>query len=202
MKHLIHTLSLLLATHAIAQVEIAPREDTQKAALQLNNAVGQPADLPFKLETDILNAFALNAGEVAMLAVPVHSLKQKIESAKENELIPAGQLWLHKIVPDLEGKPVATDRLRQVEVAADNETTSVTLLHLAIRKHATQPELLIYGAGKEPFQKIPLKKMTVPQEAPIELDGRKRDEASGELSIYLGDHYEAQMILRPRKPSE
>lgn len=90
MKMIILFIALLGAVAAQAQIEIAPREESQKAALQLNNAMGEPDDVPFKLETDLLHPFALKANEVAMLAVPVHSLNEKIRSANDGDTIPVG----------------------------------------------------------------------------------------------------------------
>lgn len=202
MKPFLFILALQLATGLFAQVAIAPREDSQKAALQLNNAVGKLNDAPFKLELDILNAFALKAGQAAILVVPVHSLKSRIETADDGDLIPAGQLWLHQVVPDHDGKPAAKDRLRLVEASEAGGEARIAMFHLAIQMRDSQSELLVYGIGPEPLINLPLRKMTVPQEAPIELDGKKRDETSGELSIYLGDHFEARMIVRARSSSE
>ncbi len=193
-------LTLFTVTSIHAQVEPAPLEEAQKAALTLNNALGEPADVPFQLATDLRKPYAIKAGQAAMLAVPVHSLKENLKTAKDGEIIPVGQLWLHKVVLETDGKPAKSSGLKIVSIATPDGEDSATLYLLAIRKSGDTGELIIYGNGSQPLAQIPLRKMDVPQEAPIELDGKKRDDHSGELILYLGDRFEARIIVRRPDP--
>jgi hypothetical protein len=200
MKNIILSISLLTAGAVHAQVEPAPLEEAQKAALTLNNAFGDPTDLPFSLATDLRKPYAIKAGQAAMLAVPVHALKENLKSATDGQLVPVGQLWLHKVVLEIDGEPAKNNDLRTVRIATPDGQDSATLYLLEIKKNGETGNLIVYGNRTTPLTQFPLRKMDVPQEAPIELDGKKRDDHSGELVLYIGDQFEARIIVRRPVP--
>lgn len=189
-------LSLMLSQRAFGQVEHVPQQEAQKAALMVNNALGEPDDLPFTMELNFLKPDAIKGGEAVLLVVPVYRLKEKLIAAGEGEILPAGQLWLHKVVPEVNQSPAKKTQLRPVKATGPEGEQTVSLSILAVRKNANGAELLVYGKGDAVLVTRPMRKMTVPQAVPIELDGRKRNDQSGELTLYFGDQFEATLIVR------
>lgn len=187
----------LVTTAAIAAVETVPREEAQKVILLLNNALGEIDDGPFRLELDAFKPHGLKGdGNAGAVAVPVYDLKSKLTRARPGVIIPVGQLWLHKIVPEVKGQPALTNTLRRINVKTDDAEAVVSLLHLGFRRDGTNHELLVYGQGKSVLLTVPLKSMDVPQSSPIELEVKHPGEGKAELIIYLGDQFEGRISLR------
>jgi hypothetical protein len=188
---------LLTLTHAGA-AERVPIEEAQRGVLIANNALGEPKDAPFKLE---LNAFKPSAirgdGMTAALVVPAYSLKERIASARPRTPIPAGQLWLRRIVPVVNGKAAAKDTLRMVTVKTESEQDDVSMYHLAFQRFGDGGKLLVIGKGKEPLLEVLLKPMKVPQETPIEIEAAKKDDGTPELVFYVADQFEGRMPIAP-----
>ena len=198
MKTSLLLLLTALAVTARADVERAPIEEAQKATLLLNNALGEPADAPFKLEVNAFKPSAIKGdGKAAALAVPVYSLKEKLAAARPKTAIPIGQLWLHKISPVVNGKPAARDSLRLVRMKTDEGEAEVSMFHLAFERFGNGGKLLVIGKDKEPLLDVLLKPMKVPQETPIELDAKKADDGTPLLHIYVADQFEGRLPLAP-----
>lgn len=188
------SLSLTMATRA--DVGRTSLDDAQKATLLLNNAMGEIADAPFRLEVNAFKPCALRGDDnTGALAVPVYSLKHKIESARPKTPIPVAQLWLHKVVPLINGKPADKESLRLVKVKTNEGEAEVSMYHVAFQRAGKGGKLILYGEGEKPLLEITLKPMNVPQEMPIDLEARKGENGGPLLVLYVADKYEGNLPL-------
>lgn len=184
------------AGNSRAEVTRAKLEEAQKATLLLNNALGEVADAPFKLEVNAFKPCALKGeDETGALVVPVYSLKQHIEGARRKTPIPAGQLWLRKVVPLMKGKAAARDSLRLVNVKTNDGDAEVSMYHLAFQRFGNGGKLLIYGKGREPLLEIMLKPAKGSQETPIDLEAEKGGDGTPLLVFHVADKFEGRLPL-------
>lgn len=196
MKTPLLILLTFVATSAHSQVERAPLEEAQKAVLHLNNALGELKDAPFRLEVNAFKPCAIKGdGKAAALVVPAYSLSERIHDARRKTAIPAGQLWLHKVVPTVNGKAVPKEALRLIKVKADEGEIEVSMFHLAYERYGDGGKLQVFGKGKEPLLEVMLKSMKVPQETPLEIEVQKDESGTPQLVFFVADKFEGRMPL-------
>lgn len=196
MKKSLLFLIATLTTVAHAAVDQVPLEEAQKGTLLLNNALGELADAPFKLEVNAFKPCAIKGDDkAAALVVPAYSLKERIKDARPKTPIPAGQLWLHKLAPVVNNAPAAKDTLRRITIKTDEGESEVSMFHLAFERFGDGGKLLIIGRGKEPLIEVLLKPMKVPQEVPLELEVKKDAAGKPELVFYVADQFEGRLPL-------
>ncbi len=198
MKKLLLLLIATLAWNAHSAVERVPLEEAQKGTMLLNNALGEVKDAPFKLEVNAFKPCAIKGdGKAAALVVPAYSLDERIKDARRKTAIPAGQLWLHKIVPVVDGKPVATGALRRLAIKTDDGDSEVSMFHLAFERFGDGGKLQFFGQGRQLLLEVLLKPMKVPQETPLEIDVKQNEAGKPELVIYVADRFEGRLPLAP-----
>lgn len=181
---------------ARADITRVPLEEAQKATLLLNNALGDLADGPFRLEVNAFKPCALMGSDhQGALVVPAYSLEKRIGAARRKTPVPAGQLWLRGVVPLVDGKTAPSENLRTVKVKAKDEEMDVSMYHLAFQKYGRGGKLLIYGQGKKPLLEIMLKPMTVTQETPIELEVKQADDGKPHLVFHVVGKFEGLLPL-------
>jgi len=198
MKKALLILLSTLTTIVHAAVERVPIEDAQKGTLLLNNALGELKDAPFKLEVNAFRPCAVKGdGKAAALVVPAYSLNERIKDARRKTAIPAGQLWLHKMVPVVNGQAASPDSLRRIKIKTDEGESEVNMFHLAFERFGDGGKLLVIGKGKEPLVEVLLKPMKVPQEVPLELEVKPDAAGKPELVFYVADQFEGRLPLAP-----
>lgn len=196
MKKPLLILLATLTTLTHAAVERVPLEEAQKGTLILNNALGELNDAPFKLEVNAFKPCAIKGdGKAAALVVPAYSLTERIKDARPKTAIPAGQLWLHKLVPVVNGSAAAKDTLRQVTIKTDESESEVSMFHLAFERFGDGGKLQIIGRGRQPIVEVLLKPMKVSQETPIELEVKPNADGKPELVFYVADQFEGRLPL-------
>jgi hypothetical protein len=201
MKRLLFLPVLAFAIRAIAQ-EPVPTEEAQRIAQKLREAVGQPSDAPFFVDTDTDHPKAIKSGEVGLMAVPDRKLSaQQIEAASKDvkDAIPVAQLWTLVATVAVDGKALAGDKLRTVTVGDGDDSKRVQLYFLgAVKDDAGALQLAIFAKDKaQPALRVPLRKIDPRSStAPIEVAGRKVDESTGVLTLTFAGAYEAEIPLR------
>lgn len=150
--------------------EALPREEALKAAFHLCRDLTKMLDAPLATDPDVKRPVGVHADQRGLLILPESKLNADAVVKAGAEVAPIGQLWLLRVVPVVGGQPAAADKLQMVSVRGENETLSAALCALGVRKGAGgQPELLVYGKGKEPLLHVALTPITEQLENPIEV---------------------------------
>ncbi len=151
--------------------EVVPKEEALKASIALWYASGDLSELALKVDPDIKYPYGRAKNDLGMIVVPETKVAEVVAKAGEKPL-PLGQLWMKGLVPEVDGKAVAAGDLKKIEVTVKEESASVILCTLGVRKTEKKGlELLVYGKGKEPVITVPFKTVKGGSlEFPIELD--------------------------------
>lgn len=192
---------IVFATSSFAQ-EAVPAEEAQKIAQKLRESVGQPSDAPFFVDTDTTQPKAMKHGEVGLMAIPDRKLStQQMEAASKDvkDATPIAQLWTLVATVTVDGKALASDKLRMVTVGDGDDSKRVQLYFLgAVKDETGALQLAIFAKDKaQPALRVPLRKIE-PRSAsgPIEVAARKVDDDSGMLTLTFAGAYEAEILLR------
>ena len=163
---------MLVASLGLAQAqEVVPKEEALKASIALWYASGDLSELALKVDPDIKYPYGRAKNDLGMIVVPETKVAEVVAKAGEKPL-PLGQLWMKGLVPEADGKAVAAGDLKKIEVTVKEESASVILCTLGVRKTEKKGlELVVYGKGKEPIITVPFKTVKGGSlEFPIELD--------------------------------
>jgi hypothetical protein len=176
--------------------EVIPKEEALKASFVLWNTAGKLDDLAVKVDPDIKSPYGLSKEDVGMVVIPETKLADVLAKAGE-KVLPLGQLWLKGLVPEIDGKEVPDSKLKLVEVTMKNDTASVVLCTLGVRKSEKDGlELVIYGKGKEPLATVPMKSVKAgTQENPIEL-AVIPGSGNAQVIVKVLGKYEAELTVR------
>jgi hypothetical protein len=192
----IAALCLLLFAGAVLAQERVPPEDAKRLGKKLAESSAK-LDVPaqVKVVPDADNALAIHHERVGALVMPDKNLSADVLSKAGKEVVPVGHLWTRRLVPVLDGKATANDKLRIINVTLKDEEEPLVLCLLGVRKKGDGLELLVFGKDKEALLTLPLTKADTLQTLPIELDGKKNDNDTGTLTIGFVGKYEAKLIV-------
>ena len=102
-----------------------------------------------------------------------------------------GQLWLRRLTPMVDGYAVDASRLQMVHISHEGEYVRVPFCLMgAGRTKDGGLELLVFGKGKEPILRVPMKKVDRTQSMPIEVRAERESE-SGRVTLQFVGRYEA-----------
>ncbi len=192
---------LALTTLALAQeVEPVPAEKTLAIATKLTATLGTPGDAPLAVEVNTEKAVAIKAGPGGLLAMPDKKLTAETLAAAGKEQLPLGQLWMHKMVPEIQHAPAPASKLRTVTVNDGNDDARAEVYYLGVAKAASGGlELSLFGKDKTALVTVPLAKTDAAANAtPFALDGHKDGDHSGTLVITIFGSYKADVtVTRP-----
>ena len=204
MKSLLSILALAsLSTLVIAdEVEAVPADRTQNIARKVTATLGTPTDAAIAVDVDIDKAVAIKAGEAGLLATPDKKLTAEGLAAAGKEATPLGQLWMHKVVPAVQGAAPGPDKLRSVTVKGENEDAQAEVYYLGVAKSdAGALELSLFAKDKTALVKVPLVKTdAAANNTPIALNGHKDGDNTGTLVITVFGSYKADVtVTKPRE---
>ena len=92
-------------------------------------------------------------------------------------------------------------KLRIVPVTTpNNEELKLVFCLLGVRKNGDGLELVVLGKDKEALTKLPLKKVSVPHEMPIELEAKHGDNDTALVTITLLGKYQAVLSVKHQEP--
>jgi len=189
------TVTLLAAGIGAGAQEILPREEALRYALLA--ALNEPSQTqaPFQVDIDIKRPVAGYDGDYGAMVLPETKLTAKTFEQVGTSVVPVGQLWLKKLTPMEGGSAIEVSRLQMVSIWVDGENHSVPVCHLGVTKLASGAlELGIYGKGKEPMLRVPMKPIQKTQALPIELSA-EREYDSGKVTLRFAGRYEATFSL-------
>lgn len=189
---------LALATTGLARAqERIPTDQAQQIAKLLQTHADKQTNLPIQSEVDSDKPYAVRHEEFGAMAVPDKKLSADVIAKADKDVAPVGHFWMRKLKPIVDGAPAAGDKLRNVSIDVEDNTVKVTFYLLGVRKGSKgEPELLIYGSGKEPLTVCPLEKADATQTYPIEIDGRE-DGGAGQITLSISGKYKATLRVAP-----
>jgi hypothetical protein len=195
MKQLI-TITAMLLTFAAAQAqERLPREEALKYAFFISADLKALLGTPIPTDPDIKRPVAVREGDYGGMVLPEGKLTAEIIAKAGASVLPVGQLWLVKLVPLVDGSPVADAKLRKVHVKAGDAEADVPCCALGVRKGADDRlELLVYGKETEPLLRTALKSISTTQEVPIDLEGERTDQG-GRITLKFFGKYQATFMV-------
>lgn len=142
--------ALLFTCSLPAQERIEDKQLTQYAFI-LGFTSTQEKDVPVKVLPDAVKASAIHLDDQIAVLIPDQQLAEdRLAKVSEKEVTPLGQIWLRDLVPQVEGKKVAADKLRSVTIDAGKEKITAQLCFLGLQKNSKgETEVVVYGKGKE-----------------------------------------------------
>jgi hypothetical protein len=196
MRRTIAVVTVLCLAGAGWAQERVPQEQAVKFARRFADEASKIGSPQLKTDVDPEKAFALHAGEAHAMFIPEKDLSEETFAKAGKEPTPVGQLWMRKVVPAAEGKPVPEDKLRIVTISVNNEEHQLPLSLVGVRKTADNHlELVLYGKDKEPYLRAPLRKLETKQKSddPVVLDAHKESEDSATLTLIIVGEYQASI---------
>ena len=194
--HRILTLASLLAGLGLLQAqERLSREESLKYAFLVTADLTQLVGTPLTTDPDVKRPVVVRDGEYGAMLLPESKLTAEQVAKAGKEPTAVGQLWLHKLAPLGDGQVVPEAKLRMVTVSGEGGSATVPQCALGISKTESGGlELLVFGKGKEPVLKAPLKEAVHKIEGSADLLAEKRDDG-GLLTIRLCGKYEASFMV-------
>jgi len=196
MKKLATGLILALYASVAAAQERVPQEQAVTIAKLLAEAAAKIADAQIKTDADPEYPFALKADEVGAMVIPVKKLSEEAFTKAGKDVTPVAQLWFKKLTLLVDNKTVPNDKLRILKVNHNGEDFELPMFLLGVRKKGDGAlELVVYAKEKQPLVVLPLEKADANLELPIELDGKKTGEDTGELTLKILGKYRTKLPL-------
>jgi hypothetical protein len=189
-------LAPLFAVLAPLQAQQAvPRDELLRVAAYIVSLdLKQMLNTPIPTDPDVKRPVALREGERGVMALPESKLADGL-ARQGREVVPVGQLWLRKLVPQCGSQAVRPEQLQLVSLTVGDRTESAVLCALGVSKDAGgKLQLLVYGKGKDPLLELPLKSISAAQENPIELSAAVQGN-SAVLTLRLLGKHEASFTL-------
>ncbi len=188
------TALLLRPAPAVAQ-EALPRAEALKYAFAVAADLGEMLKTPVLTDPDIKRPVALREGDYGGMVLPECKLAASSLEQPGKEGVPVGQLWLLKLVPMKDGRPVPADSLRFVDVSTDEGSARVPCCVLVVRSTADKtPELIVLGKDKTPVLTAPLKAISQTQDNPIEMTAERTDDG-GLVTVRILGRYETSFMV-------
>jgi hypothetical protein len=191
-KQTIIALALLSAVQILSAQERLSREEALKYATAVSADAKQLKGTPIATDVDPQKPVALREDDYGGMVLPQKNLNAgSISQVGKDEVLPIGQLWLHKLTPMRDGEAISSGKLRLVTVAAEGTEATVPQCALGVRRNAQGTlELVVFGKEKLPILTVPLKSIDTRQEVPLDLDA-ERDSDSGRLTVKILGKYQA-----------
>jgi len=192
MKSKIVVIALLSALSVGFAQERLPREEALKYAAIVSADSKQLNGTPIPTDVDTQKPVALREDDYAGMVLPQKNLNaETLAKAGKEDVVPIGQLWLHKLAPMCDGEPVSASKLRLVTVSAGGTEATVPQCALGVRRNAQGAmEMVVFGKGKQPILAVPLKSIEAKQESPLDL-AAERDSDSGRITVKILGKYQA-----------
>lgn len=169
-----------------------PQEEARRYARPCVEQAANLGDLPIKTDADPEKACAVRGEGGGAMIVPDKGLSADKLGKAGPDVTPVGQLWLRKWTPVVSGKATPDDRLRIVTVNLDDQNRPLPLLLLGVRRPAGKgPELVVYAKESAPLESLPLTRLDLVQELPLELEWQRGEQNVDSLTVRLLGKYQA-----------
>jgi hypothetical protein len=190
---------LVFSFTVAAPPEPIPQELAVGIAKRLTEHADKLPDPVFKIDADCEKATGLHdPGVAGLIVVPCKDIQPKtLKGAEETNGAPAGYLFLYKIVPQVDGKAVAADKLSMITFKDDNgNEREVTALRLAIKKENEDSyKLLVFSKDKKPLLASPFRMEANHSELPFSVSVKDVKEDEGTLVVTFFGKFAADVKL-------
>jgi hypothetical protein len=194
MKRIILSLLLMANVHGLQAQEAVAREDALKYAFSAALDLKQMLGTPIPTDPDVKRPAVVKDGEYGGMILPETKLSAAVLEKSGKEVVPVGQLWLHKLAPLVDGQVTSQSKLLIARVQLPEGEASGPVLTLALQKKADgTAELLVYGKDKEPLFRVPAKSISG-QDNGLEFAAERRND-SGSLTLKIAGKYEASFAV-------
>lgn len=148
-------------------------------------------DAQIGMDVDADKPCAVRGEGGGAMVIPDKKLSAKAIQGARKEIVPVGQLWLRKWRPALDGKLVADDKLRIMNIKIDDKARPMPLLLLGVRKQDDVLELVVYTKVAEPLMVLPIKPVEFVPELPVELKWERGEKTVDPLTVTVLGKYQA-----------
>jgi len=190
---------LIVGVCAVAQeIQQVPTYVAVKIAQRVTSSLGNPADAPFAVDPDVKKlGGVMSSWDTVLIALPDRKLTPDMLAAVGKEVGAVGHLWMHQVVPFVNGAATPSEKLRSFMMADNGKEKKVEGYYLGFAKSDSGTlELSVYEKDKAPLIKVPLAKTGGAASAvPIHLGGRKAGERTGVLIITLFGNCRAEVAV-------
>lgn len=191
MKQILAALLIVTTCHYASSQEQLPRREALKYAFLVSTDLKTLQSTPITTDVDLKQPVALRDGDYGAMILPEAKLTADAIAKAGEQIVPVGQLWLHKLTPMRGGSGIPGYQLRLVNIVGEEESGEAAQCALGVKNNGADGlELLVFGKEKNPLLKVPLKKTERTQQLPIALQAEREDE-SGRLTLNLLGRYEA-----------
>lgn len=191
MKQILAALLIVTTCHYASSQEQLPRREALKYAFLVSTDLKTLQSTPITTDVDLKQPVALRDGDYGAMILPEAKLTADAIAEAGEQIVPVGQLWLHKLTPMRGGSGIPAYQLRLVKIVGEEESGEAVQCALGVKNNGADGlELLVFGKEKSPLLKVPLKKTERTQQLPIALQAEREDE-SGRLTLNLLGRYEA-----------
>jgi hypothetical protein len=141
----------VLSANRVPGQEPVNEQDTFKYSIFLGAFSSNQKDPSFKMAPDAPKASAVHKGDQVAILIPDEAFtEEKFSKVSDKEVTPLGQIWLRELTPQVDGKPVESDKLRTVTIPIGKEPLVAQLYYAGLQKNSKgEVELVVYGTGKE-----------------------------------------------------
>lgn len=174
-----------------AEPQPIPQEIAEGIGKQIVELAEKDAQAPFKLEGDTSKANGLyEPGAGGLIIVPVKGIKDgtEVKGVEGANGAPVGYLFLHKLAPVADGKPVGDGKFPTVSFKdpEGNERHAITL-RLALKKDGEKWSLLVFGKDKKPLLTAPFRAEKNGSDIPLSVAAKDISGDQGTLVVtYVG----------------
>jgi len=189
------SLSLIAGITWAQQNRLPSDEAKGYAKLCVERAASVLTDPPIRMDVDPDKPCAERGEGGGAMIVPAKKLTDKALAGVGKDVVPVGQLWFRKWTLVVNGKLVASDKLRIITVNVDDKNRPMPLFLLGVRKGEKALELVIYATGSEPLQVVPLKKLNQIQDLPVQLEWSRGEKDSDNLTLNILGKYEGVLKI-------
>ena len=176
--------------------EDAKRLESDKAAkiaATLVAATSGLTDLPVKVTADTQRAMGITAHDRGGILVPDSRLTAEALKKGDQDVLPIGLLFLHRITPSVADLAMAADEHRQITVTVDDKSVTVFVLPLAVTRVANRLVLLAYTNRKPPAVVTTLVEYSESKDLPLEMDVRPAQDQRATLLFSVMGRYRASL---------
>lgn len=199
MKYVTGTLAALACAAVLGAADRIPLERAQQFAKAFGELSSRVQNPQIKPDVDTEKPCAIHAEDkYGAMVIPDRNLSEDTIAKATAEIKPLGHLWTRNLAPMVDNIAAPAEKLRVLTVSIENNDHKLPFFLLGVRKGKSgEPELIVYGKDKAPLMTVPLKKMSGTQELPIEIDGKKGENETGELVVNILGKYTATIIVKP-----
>lgn len=172
-----------------------PREEAVRYARICVEGLGDLADAQVRVRAEVDRACAVRGEGGGAMAVPDAKLTPDALAKLGKDTVPVGQLWLRKWTVVVDGKAAPRGKLRIATIRIEDKDRPMPLLLLGMRHGSKGPELVAFGADRQPLVVVPLERSDTVQETPVDLEWRRGENDIDELTVQIAGRYRGTLRI-------